>query len=138
MSHDGTCEHIGHIWGLRLLLTSQPQDGRHHCADKLILLPAVESSGLSFAKSFRILRVLKAICVATRSLSMQQIINSIIQSMSSMSIMTLLHFIVFVMFEILGWQRFSGLFWRCTDPLSAPSTLEIKYPISTNSKKKIN
>jgi hypothetical protein len=49
-----------------------------------------------------------------------------------MSIMTLLLFIVFVMFVILGWQLFSGLFWRCTDPLSAPSTLEIKYPISTN------
>jgi hypothetical protein len=81
-----------------------------------ILLLVVESSGLSFFKSFRTLRALKAIRVATRSSSMQQIINSMISSMSSMFNVTLLLFIVFVMFAILGVQLFSGLFWRCTDP----------------------
>jgi hypothetical protein len=81
-----------------------------------ILVIAVESSGLTFFKALRVFRALNAMRVATRSSTMQQIINSMAQSMASMFNVTVLLLIVFVMFAVLGMQLFSGLFWECTDP----------------------
>jgi hypothetical protein len=80
-----------------------------------VFLLLFENSGLSFVKSLRTLRALKALRVATRSNSMQQLINSIVFSVSSMLNVTLLLLVCVIIFAILGVQLFSGLFYRCND-----------------------
>jgi Ion transport protein len=79
------------------------------------LLIALEDSGLAFAKPLRLLRVLKAARIATRSENMQKLITSILSSISSMLNVTLILMMAALIFAILGVQLYSGLFYFCND-----------------------
>lgn len=76
---------------------------------------AFENSSLSFVKSLRALRAVRALRVATRSDTLQQLINSMVFSVSSVLNVTFLLMICVVIFAILGVQLFSGLFFKCND-----------------------
>ena len=80
-----------------------------------IFMLIFENSGLTFVRTLRSLRAVKALRVATRSDKLQQLINSMLFSLSSVLNVTILLLICVTIFAILGTQLFSGLFYSCTD-----------------------